>query len=159
MSDLIERLRDDEANRWGNTFAIRHEAADEIERLTTENSKLKAALAESCDENRAHVLAEGPWSTDMCPIAGKLTAEVSRLKDELHAWKYGEDADSGRPTTNEIPVSTDIGSSDDSSQCEHVFPPIKFGVPPRTCLLCGEPFTPSDETFTPEGKRRVSTEG
>jgi hypothetical protein len=45
---------------------------------------------------------------------------------------------SGRPTTNEIPVSTDIGSSDDSSQCKHENVVLNFCG--DYCGDCGEIF-------------------
>ena len=45
-----------------------------------ENERLRKALAESCDENRLQVIEEGPWSTDTCPIAGKLNHEIERLR-------------------------------------------------------------------------------
>ena len=31
--------------------------------------------------------------------------------------------------------NSDVPSAD---QCQHTFPPQKFGAPPRTCLLCGD---------------------
>ena len=72
----IERLK---SEKKGDAYAISM-LGQENDRLTAENARLKNALAESCDENRAHVLAEGPWSTDMCPIAGKLSAEVTKVE-------------------------------------------------------------------------------
>ena len=48
-----------------------------------EIERLRAALAESCDENRTVVLEEGPFSTDMCPLAGRQQAEIERLKAAL----------------------------------------------------------------------------
>ena len=45
--NLIERLRDDNVLTFGPGWHLRKEAADEIERLTAENEKLKADAPEA----------------------------------------------------------------------------------------------------------------
>ena len=68
VSDLIERPKS-----IGQAWRKLIQQQAEIERL-------KAALAESCDENRTVVLEEGPFSTDMCPLAGRQQAEIERVE-------------------------------------------------------------------------------
>lgn len=66
------------------------EIFDDYER---EIERLKAALAQSCDENRHVVIAEGAWSTDMCPLGWKLQEEIERLRavvDVLEAFLDGD---------------------------------------------------------------------
>ena len=69
MSDQVERLC--------NIVATQEDALKEFH---AEIERLKAALAESCDENRTVVLEEGPFSTDMCPLAGRQQAEIERVE-------------------------------------------------------------------------------
>jgi outer membrane murein-binding lipoprotein Lpp len=72
--ERLKRMRD----MWKATA---NSNRDEIERL-------KAALAESCDENRTVVLEEGPFSTDMCPLAGRQQAEIERLTKGWEGLEY-----------------------------------------------------------------------
>ena len=69
MSDLIKRLRDDKKHRYGQTHSIRHEAADEIERLT---EYAKVSDSES-------VLAEERIAT----LEAALTSIVGQTDDQF----------------------------------------------------------------------------
>ena len=77
-------------------------AVDDARILRAKVEQLKKALAESCDENRELVLAEGPWSTDMCPTASRLSAENAKLRERLiHELTCAE----GRGLTHEQAVA------------------------------------------------------
>ena len=85
---LIEALskRDDHIEELESYLDEEREKNEKQVRMTMdlryENEKLRKALADSCDENRLHVLEEGSWSTDMCPIASRLSARIEKLEAE-----------------------------------------------------------------------------
>ena len=83
MSDLSEAVRDHVCSGPMHEDPFMQEIADALEAKDAEIERLKAALAESCDENRTVVLEEGPFSTDMCPLASKQQAEIERLRAAL----------------------------------------------------------------------------
>jgi hypothetical protein len=113
--DIVVRLRRTRADMIGTDdeehYSDCHEAAHVIEELQdeitnlnelakdryctmqTEIERLRAALAESCDENRTVVLEEGPFSTDMCPLAGRQQAEIEQLQAVVDAAKAARTTD------------------------------------------------------------------
>ena len=115
-------------------------AAEEFRSLLTESANLETIRKAHVDEITL-LRAEGAIMRDaLQEIIWYAESDGEHVITCRRIAQQGLDSVSGRqsPTTNEVPVSTDIGSSDDSRQCKHENVVLNFCG--DYCEDCGEIF-------------------